>query len=80
MIEEALAGTAMEIRRITNKRLVERVLGHLSRDETLEELDVMDVFCRLLDARQVDESERPSLIAAYKETLTSLHEMDINAG
>ncbi|MFH2060561.1 MAG: exonuclease SbcCD subunit D C-terminal domain-containing protein [Pseudomonadota bacterium] len=79
LVEEAIADSGMEIRRIQNKQLIERVLGQVSMEETLENLDVNDVFIRLLDTYRVEEQERPALIQAYKETITMLYELDINA-
>jgi exonuclease SbcD len=69
----------MEIRRIRNRRVIERVISRTREDETLDDLDVSDVFIRCLDTYEVAEDERPALIRSYKETITSLHEDDINA-
>jgi exonuclease SbcD len=69
----------MDIRRIKNKRVVERVIGRTCKDETLDDLNVNDVFIRCLDTYEVLEDERPALIRSYKEIITSLHEEDINA-
>jgi exonuclease SbcD len=79
LIDEAIANTAMEIRRIKNKRVVERVIGRTCKDETLDDLNVNDVFIRCLNTYEVLEDERPALIRSYKEIITSLHEEDINA-
>ena len=80
LIDEAVADTAMEIRRIKNRRVVERVLGRTCKEETLDDLNVNDVFIRCLDTYEVMEDERPELIQSYKEIITSLHEEDTNAG
>ena len=79
LIDEAIANTTMEIRRIKNKRVVERVIGRTCKDETLDDLNVNDVFIRCLNTYEVLEDERPALIRSYKEIITSLHEEDINA-
>ena len=79
LIDEAITDTAMEIRRIKNKRVVERVIGRTCEDETLDNLDVNDVFVRCLDTYEVLEDERPALIQSYKKIITSLHEEDTNA-
>jgi len=79
LIDEAIANTAMEIRRIKNKRVVERVISRTCEDETLDDLDVNDVFVRCLDTYEVLKDERPALIQSYKEIITSLHEEDTNA-
>ena len=79
LIDEAVADTAMEIRRIKNKRVVERVISRTCEDETLDDLDVNDVFIRCLDTYDVLEDERPALIQSYKETIQGMHEEDLNA-
>ncbi|MCK5720987.1 MAG: exonuclease SbcCD subunit D C-terminal domain-containing protein [Gammaproteobacteria bacterium] len=79
LIDEAITDTAMEIRRIKNKRVVERVISRTCEDETLDNLDVNDVFVRCLDTYEVLEDERPALIQSYKKIITSLHEEDTNA-
>ena len=79
MLDEALAGTAMEIRRIRNRRVMERVISASSQNETLDDLDEKDVFVRCLDAFDVPGQERKELTASYNEILKSLHEDDVNA-
>jgi exonuclease SbcD len=79
LIDEAVADTAMEIRRIKNRRVIERVTDQTCQDETLDDLDVNDVFVRCLNTCDVPEDERPALIRSYKEIITSLHEEDANA-
>jgi exonuclease SbcD len=48
ILEEATSGTEMEILRIKNNRIIERVLNQIQDDETLEDLNVNDVFERCL--------------------------------
>ena len=71
---EAIAETNMEIRRIKNKRTVERLISQLGEDETLDDLDMNDVFIRCLDSYEVLSDERPELIQSYKEIITSLYD------
>lgn len=78
-IQAAVADTNMEIRRIKNKRLIERVIRQAGEEELLDDLDITDVFNRLLDTYEVTATERPALIQAYNEIITSLREEDINA-
>ncbi|MEA1899586.1 MAG: exonuclease SbcCD subunit D C-terminal domain-containing protein [Thermodesulfobacteriota bacterium] len=78
LIDEAIANTAMEIRRIKNKRVVERVIGRTCENETLDDLGVNDVFIRCLDTYEVLEDERPALIQSYKETIQGMQEEDLN--
>ncbi len=78
-LDEALADSDMEICRIKNKRLVDRVLNAIQDNETLDDLDVGDVFIRCLGAFDVPEQDREALTVSYDEIIKSLHEEDINA-
>jgi exonuclease SbcD len=80
LVDESIAGTGMESRGIKNKRMAERVLSRIDENETLDNLDVNDVFTRCLDAHGVEECDRPDLLAAYSETILLMQENDINAG
>lgn len=78
-LEEAVDGTEIEILCVKNSRVLGRVMGMASTDETLDDLDVSDVFQRCLDRHGVSEEQRPGLLSAYREIVTSLHEADPNA-
>ena len=78
IMDEALTGTAMEIRRIKNKRIVDRVISGIAENETLDDLDAGDVFIRCLDANEVPDEDREELTVSYNEIIKSLHEEDIN--
>ena len=47
-LEELLAGSALEILRTKNNRVIERALAGMNPEETLDDLDVTDVFQRCL--------------------------------
>lgn len=79
MLDEALSDSAMEIRRIKNRRVMDRVLSTVKEDETLDDLDTEDVFTRCLDAFEVPDDDREELTASYNEIIKSLHEEDVNA-
>jgi len=79
MLDEALAGSAMEIRRIKNRRVIERVMNTLQQDETLDDLDASDVFQRCLNTFDVPDQDRETLTTCYDEIIKSLHEEDSNA-
>lgn len=79
MLDEALVDSSMEIRRIKNKRVIDRVMSTIEEDETLDDIDVGDVFTRCLDTFDVPEEDREELTASYNEIIKSLHEEDINA-
>ena len=78
-LEAMISGTRMEILRIRNNRIIDRVLGRIHEQETLEELDVNDVFERCLAVHDVPEDQRPELIRTYQQTVSSLYEDDAQA-
>ncbi|WP_027362841.1 exonuclease SbcCD subunit D C-terminal domain-containing protein [Desulfospira joergensenii] len=77
-LEEALADSVMEIRRIKNKRLTDRVIHAIQENQTLDDLDVNDVFERCLDAFDVPDEDRVELTGSYKEIVKDLLEEDVN--
>jgi len=79
LFDEALADSAMEIRRIKNKQVVDRVISRMNNEETLDDLDVHDVFSRCLESFAVPAAEQPELTQAYQEIVHELLEEDINA-
>lgn len=78
-LESAISGTQMEILRIKNNRIIDRVLGQIHEEETLDDLNVNDVFERCLTVHDVPEEQRPELLLAYQETVSSLYEDDVQA-
>jgi len=78
-LETAVSGTGVEILRIKNNRIIDHVLGQIHEEETLDDLDVNDVFERCLAVHEVPEEQRPELLRAYQETVSSLYEDDVKA-
>ncbi|NTU48402.1 MAG: exonuclease sbcCD subunit D, partial [Syntrophobacteraceae bacterium] len=78
-LKETVADTAIEILRVKNNRVLERVLSGEDREETLDDLDVTEVFQRCLDAHEIPEEQRRALMDAYGEILVSLNEADPQA-
>ena len=78
-LEAVISGTQMEILRIKNNRIIDRVLGQIHEEETLDDLNVDDVFERCLTIHEVPEDQRPELLRAYQETVSSLYEDDVQA-
>ncbi|MCK5847729.1 MAG: exonuclease SbcCD subunit D C-terminal domain-containing protein [Caldisericia bacterium] len=78
-IESETNDTEMEIRRIKNTRIIDKVLNRTNIDETLDDLDVNDVFMRCLEANEVDEDKKEEFLAQYKEIVKLIKEEDINA-
>lgn len=77
-LESAISNTQMEILRIKNNRIIDRVLGQ-AEEETLDDLNVHDVFKRCLAVYEVPEDQRSELLQAYQEIVLSLYEDDVQA-
>jgi len=71
-LSAAIAGTKMEIIQTKNLRIIESVLGKIHAGETLEELNVNDVFERCLAVNEVPEEQRQELRRAYQEVVFSI--------
>lgn len=78
-LEEAVSGSEIEILRVTNNRIIDQVLKQFQYDETLDDLDVNDVFDRCLSVHNVPEDQRPELRRAYQEAVASFYEKDLRA-
>jgi len=75
-LRELIDGTALEILRTKNLRLVERTLNRMATEETLDDLNPRDVFDRCLEAHCVPLEQRDELVAAFSEAVAALHEDD----
>jgi exonuclease SbcD len=75
-LDAAIQGTGMEILRIKNTRIQDRVLGLLSDAKTLDDLSVEDVFERCLAVHDVPAEQRPDLLRAHAEAVSALFEED----
>lgn len=78
-LDEAVAGTQMQILRVKNNRIIDRVLNRIHDDETLDDLHVNDVFTRCLAVHKVPEEQWSELLITYQETLMMLNEQDAKA-
>lgn len=78
-LEDVLSDCDMEIRRIKNSRVTERIISAVSQDESLENLEPRDVFARCLEAFDVPYDEREDLTASHDEVIRFIHEQDSNA-
>ncbi len=76
LMDEAITGSKIEILKIKNQRFIERILKQSNQEETLDDLDIDEVFVRCLDSHEVDNAERPLLIQAFKEIVQDLQEED----
>lgn len=78
-LDEVLDGSQVEVLRIKNNRVIDRVLEQSSHEESLDELDLNQVFERCLDQHGVSDEQRVALRDAYREALASIHEDDVRA-
>lgn len=78
-IDAATASSQLEVLRVKNSRIIDRVLGQLHEQETLDDLDVNQVFERCLTQHEVSDEQRPVLVHAYREIVQSIHEEDTQA-
>lgn len=75
-LEQAIEGTELEILRVRNNRILDRVLERMHEEESLADLRVDEVFERCLAAHAVPEAQRAGLLLAYQETIRSLDAAD----
>ncbi len=75
-LDEVVAGSGLEILTVKNNRVLERAMSGMGTEETLDDLDVTDVFKRCLEAHKVPEEQRLALLSAYREIIVSLNEQD----
>lgn len=75
-LRELIDGTALEILRTKNMRLVERTLSRMETEETLDDLDENEVFTRCLAAHRVPSEQHGELVSAFREAVAALHEDD----
>ncbi|MDO9586010.1 MAG: exonuclease SbcCD subunit D C-terminal domain-containing protein, partial [Syntrophales bacterium] len=75
-LDEAIEGTGIEILRVKNNRVLEHAMSRMDTDETLDDLNVTDVFTRCLESHAVPEDQRQALLSAYQEVIFSLNEAD----
>lgn len=78
-LETLTEGSELLILRIQNTRLIERVLNASDTDQSLEDLDVNDVFARCLAAHDVPEDQQADLLHTYQQTLSAIHHDDTQA-
>lgn len=71
-LESAVEGTRLDIIRVRDQRIIDRVLERTQPEETLHDMDVYEVFSRCLDAHDIPQEQRPALTATYREAVFSL--------
>lgn len=78
-IEEKIENTDMEIRRIKNKKIIESLKSSAKHEQTLDDLDVNQVFEKCLEAFEVNPEDKNDLISAYNHIVSEIFTEDKNA-
>lgn len=68
----AVDGSQLEVLRIRNSRLYDFALQQTREAESLDDLSVEEVFERCLEAREIDDGQRPGLRLAFAEIVARL--------
>ncbi|MBF0401457.1 MAG: exonuclease SbcCD subunit D C-terminal domain-containing protein [Magnetococcales bacterium] len=78
-LEPLVSGSAMEILRIKNSALYTQALCQQQADETLNDLDLYEVFDRCLAAHGIPAAQQIVMRHTYQEAVTALQEADSQA-
>ena len=78
-VETLISGTAIEVLRIKDLRAVDQTLSRMCEDESLEDLELDDVFARCLELHSIPDEQRAELLRAYQEIVNSFNYADSNA-
>jgi exonuclease SbcD len=76
-LEQLVENSKIEILRIKNNLVIDQVMKQTKEEENLSDLDINQVFERLLDEKDiVDEKQREELNLTYHQIVTSVYESD----
>ncbi|GGF97629.1 MULTISPECIES: exonuclease SbcCD subunit D C-terminal domain-containing protein [Cysteiniphilum] len=78
-INAHIQGSELEIRRIKNKRIIDKAISQSQSSETLEDLDEIEVFERCLAAHDIPKDQQAVLMGCYQEIMMQLVEEDVQA-
>lgn len=73
-LDAAVQGTRLDVVRVRNNRVIERILHQIHEEESLDELSVNQVFDRCLAGHGVSDEQRPELLHTYQEALAALYD------
>lgn len=77
-LNEAVDDSGLEISRICNRQVYDRVISATIEEKTLDDLEPGDVFQKCLEAYEVPVEERNELVSVYDEVVNALLEFDAN--
>ncbi len=75
-LENAVEDSNIEVLRVKNNRIIDRVMSQIDDEESLDELNVFEVFEQCMTLNQIPQEQREELTAAYREIVRSLQEED----
>lgn len=78
-VESLTENSPVEVLRITDATQTQKVLSASHEQESLELLDIHDVFDRCLEAYEVPEEQREKLKESYQDIVVNLEQQDRNA-
>lgn len=78
-LDAEVADTLLDILRVGNNRIKNSALLRTQTEETLDDLDVYEVFARCLEEHAVPTEQQADLVSAYKEIVQQLQEKDWQA-
>ena len=68
-LDACLSDSQMELLRVKNKRVIEQIMNRSHNCETLDDLEVSDVFERCLESHELPEHQRQQLIDVFNEAV-----------
>lgn len=78
-LDSMIEGSGIKILRTWNNRIKQLAMSGMGCEETLDDLNINEVFMRCLDAHDVPKEQRNQLLRTYGEAVASLHEEDVRA-
>ena len=78
LLDDLLIDSKMEIRLIKNQRIMEQIIDATYSEETLDSLNVTEVFERCLNSHAVPIESRTELLESYQEIIKIIAEEDVN--
>lgn len=78
-VEEAIVDSDISILKIKNSRLINNMMPSSDNIESLDKLDVYEVFTRCLESNNITGDSQKELMLAYKEIIISSDDNDENS-
>ncbi|MFA5624324.1 MAG: exonuclease SbcCD subunit D C-terminal domain-containing protein [Bradymonadales bacterium] len=79
IIQSELGASKLQVLKVLNERRIKRMAISDAQGD-LEQLDVYDIFERLLDSKGIVEQQRVELRRSYRELVVAILEEDVNKG